>query len=583
MQADQKAAFDSFAVHDDQGWSDYWSANSPEEAEYYNQYGAYVDHLQDIRRSLEMMQDYRYSDPGSLSTSDFGKNEFEGSREFRGILNDSSFLGMPKWNSAGSGIRGYNFQSQGDRLQGATASEVQQSGLENFQDNPEMLYLTDIYVEARDQLYQTQRAAGTSMGFNEQYGHAAPDYLPTYEQSLGVFDEKTAGSEYYYFQPTAFHGLESSGWALYQDGTWEFGALDTADELHDALAKIEASGDGDNIGTPHYRNEDQRAYLAQKAYTRYLFSKINALGGHDYLTETDGTRDTVFSGYDNRTQDESRPGPSADSIGYDWALDPMYSRLDDQDMLYGSFGTDVVHRDGYVPPDIEHYGQEGDALHQLQEAGIIGAGEDNPDYIAGRFTDAQQWADAFDGNEGSERDQPWDEKTQTHVAPNSGGSPGSTYDPDTNTYVMSDYDRTMWGYVEDDPGAVLPELDPDAAPVDDVFFDDRRHDDDDGGLPEPDSAGATAEAAAQYQEWLDSLEPPKQTVPDEHPGATHVHDEPREPEYVPEVHALHQWAADPTMPMHIPVQQIAAEIQQGAAAVDVVQPLGGAAGAVKVI
>ncbi len=80
----QEDAFSGFAVKDDVGWSDYWMNASHEEyTAGYGDRGAYVDQLQDIRKSLEFMQSYRYSDNGKLASTDFGVNEFEGSREFR--------------------------------------------------------------------------------------------------------------------------------------------------------------------------------------------------------------------------------------------------------------------------------------------------------------------------------------------------------------------------------------------------------------------------------------------------------------------------------------------------------------------
>ena len=48
----------------------------------------------------------------------------------------------------------------------------------------------------------------------------------------------------------------------------------------------------------------------------------------------------------------------------------------------------------------------------------------------------------------------------------------------------------------------------------------------------------------------------KQTVPDEHPGATAAHDEPMPPE---EHHARVHYAADPTAPSHIPMGLIATQ------------------------
>ena len=72
---------------------------------------------------------------------------------------------------------------------------------------------------------------------------------------------------------------------------------------------------------------------------------------------------------------------------------------------------------------------------------------------------------------------------------------------------------------------------------------------------------AADDAAAAYQaqhaddvqqDAVDAAAATKQTVPDEHPGATHVHDEPRAPEH----HEIVHYAADPTAPAHIPVNYI---------------------------
>ena len=59
-----------------------------------------------------------------------------------------------------------------------------------------------------------------------------------------------------------------------------------------------------------------------------------------------------------------------------------------------------------------------------------------------------------------------------------------------------------------------------------------------------------------------------QTVPDAHPGATHIHDVPAPPEeveetYVPEVRPLMHWDPDPSMPVHIPMDLVAQQIQEG--------------------
>ena len=45
------------------------------------------------------MQSYRYSEPGTVHNSDFTMDEFEGSREFRDIVNAHGRLGNPVYDS----------------------------------------------------------------------------------------------------------------------------------------------------------------------------------------------------------------------------------------------------------------------------------------------------------------------------------------------------------------------------------------------------------------------------------------------------------------------------------------------------
>ena len=100
IEADQAAAYDSFKPYKDPGWDSYWQSNpewvgirgaqatkyasgsgagfaqdtslTPEDR---MQYGRYVDQLQDLRKSFDFMQDYRYSDVGQMQTSNHGENE----------------------------------------------------------------------------------------------------------------------------------------------------------------------------------------------------------------------------------------------------------------------------------------------------------------------------------------------------------------------------------------------------------------------------------------------------------------------------------------------------------------------------
>ena len=43
----------------------------------------------------------------------------------------------------------------------------------------------------------------------------------------------------------------------------------------------------------------------------------------------------------------------------------------------------------------EGYGQAGNNLRQLVEAGVIGEGKDDPDYVAGRFESVEQFDEIF--------------------------------------------------------------------------------------------------------------------------------------------------------------------------------------------
>ena len=624
INAAQGTAFGSFAVKDDQGWSDYWNEKYPDEAAVYSKRGAYVDQLQDIRKSLEFMQSYRYSDNGKLSSTDFGVNEFEGSREFRNKVNDNNYLGLPTWHSehnvcnpnAGCVNVGHYYKDLSGRLEGQTAEELADAGKTNFQDSDEMLYLTDMYVQQRDMLFKTQKAAGTSMGFNEKFGKAVPGYIPTYyTDEEGVFTEP-GDDTYRPFDENAFRGLKDNGWALYQDGTWLIGPTDTAQQLHDAIAKIEASGEEEYMGTPHYRNEDQRSYLAQKAYCRYLYSKINQLGGYDYFNGVQGTKTTIFEKTTARMKDKWRVQPQID-VGMGWGLDPMYSEIDDHALPKGSFGNDIIHRDDWVEPEYAGVkgmmGQDGNELRQLQEAGIIDDWGNNPDFVAGRFKNQDEWLHFTDSGA-----LPYDEAAQQYIAPGE-ETPHTTYNPDTGTYQIDS------GYYWDEgketlvvPGEETEgyEWNPDTRryekppePVEPVALptwdtDDESPDFDagwghdlgqdfdvpegwyidiDGNLyptqekqdeldaeaaaqqqREQDEADAAAAAAQQAlddkaKDDADAAAAAAQVVPDDTHGATHVHDEP----YVPEHHEIMHFAADPTAPAHIPMGLIASQIEEG--------------------
>ena len=611
----QEDAFSGFAVKDDVGWSDYWMNESHEE--YYLGYGdrgAYVDQLQDIRKSLEFMQDYRYSDPGSMESQDFGTNEFEGSRAFRQKVNDQGALGLAIWDRDAGGFSGdlsgrgmttghdreyaTNIASLNGRLEGRTAEDLAQSGLSNFENSDEMRYLTEMYMKQTDMLYKTQRAAGTSMGFNEKFadravkGYTGSFYTPeegVYEGSTapyGAFADRDDTDPLY--KDKNQYGLKDNGWALYQDNAWEFGALDTADQLHEAIAKIEATSD--EYGTEHYRSEDQRSYLAQKAYCRYLFSKINQLGGADYLRDLNEGREGKAYSPDMKlryySEEDYKRGPQVDRWGFEyaqpteqirhpWGLDPMYSELDDGDLPPQSYGTDVNHREDYESWYPEwRKGQEGDALRNLVESGVIGTGKDNPDYIAGRYTDTDAYNEAMglqvdeDAEEEEEEEETVDDYEQRAVV---------HVDDAPDLFGDTHIDDWGGGGYSDQPmyGIDYPEGWSYDASRGIVTSPDQKHFDypSDEGLmwdhadaldDERDEAAAQAKAAEQEAqdaaaaEAAEAQAAAKKTVPDTHPGATHIHDLP-----VQEHHEIHHYEHS-SAPAHIPMHVIAQHISEGA-------------------
>jgi hypothetical protein len=380
---------------------------------------------------MDFMQDYQHSSPGQIHTSDLGKNEFEGSSEFSNAfvfhydtwmseLQDTEDTLQRFAATPGDGPEG-SFQRRNE------ARQVQQAGTEYFNKRPELQVLAKEFMKAKNQLYDRQREAGTKMGFNHVYGPARDEYKPegifvSQEQHI----QRSAGTVPSFLQertqwdddnPGASPKLEGNGWTLYQDNSWEFGQLNTSEQLHDMMQKIEESGDADYIGTEHYRSEDQRGYLAQKAYTRYLYGKINEFGGFDYINK----KDFWDASWADKQQKEIYQKNAQD---YEWGLDPMYSEEDDKDLppqaygiglgddwghtpqlvlkhtddwtegsLFGRpdwiadtrYGSNMVYDDGSLVLDKQAYNRA-----RLQDAGIITDNtSSDPDYIAGRFQDEE--------------------------------------------------------------------------------------------------------------------------------------------------------------------------------------------------
>ena len=105
------------------------------------------------------MQDYQYSDVGQLQTSNFGENEFEGSRAFRRAVNDAGYLGVSEDDLNGSR---WNDGWIGNRAVGWDAETVKASGEEQFHNQRELRVLTDIYAKAVNDLYKSQSSSTSS-------------------------------------------------------------------------------------------------------------------------------------------------------------------------------------------------------------------------------------------------------------------------------------------------------------------------------------------------------------------------------------------------------------------------------------
>ena len=554
----QAAAYDSFKPYKDEGWQSYWENMTNDRLEYVWKtgnnmqsvdatvhpgtrlyYTDYVDQMQDLRKSFDFMQDYRYSDAGQIQASNYGENEFEGSRTL--------------WKAVGGGV-GTGDTHDALKSSGILMANPQQGGLEHFQDISEMRFLVDQYVTAIDDLYGAQKRAGTSMGFNDLY------------DGTGV-------------APNMRGVIQDRGYMFYQDNAWEYGELDTADQLKDALRKIEESGDSEYAGTEHYRSADQRSYLSQKAYARYLHSKINQFGGADYL-HGPGTpmamglnpfaSARVDQEYDSSYMSGNQTQYSPDwSTERDWGFDPLYSKLDDADLPFESYGTDIVHRsEDWNERENSSKGARDYMYDQIQQTGVF-EGEADPDYVAGRFKTQEAYNDWMPSDDAPGTEYYWDETQQDYVL--SGEQGDDTYwDQDTRSYKPIPEEAPEpppAATAEPSPGAKLPDAGPGDGAVPDLTG---------GGWAPPDESEdlwqqeqdrewmaqqaddqAAADKAAQDKAAQDKADAdaraaeaaaaPRQTVPDETPGATAPHQE----FHLEQHHEAMHLAADTTAPAHI--------------------------------
>ena len=104
-----------------------------------------------------------------MESTDFGMNEFEGSRELRQTVNEHNYLGYTasQRDYAAASASGATFEdaaaraqaaikSFAGRLPGTTAEELAGSGTSNFANSAEMLWLNDEYYKQRNLLIKAQ-------------------------------------------------------------------------------------------------------------------------------------------------------------------------------------------------------------------------------------------------------------------------------------------------------------------------------------------------------------------------------------------------------------------------------------------
>ena len=263
IKASQKSAFDMMKVHDDLNWSDTWEKYGTEEQkEHYGHYTAYTDTLLDINRGLETWQDYLTSESGNIYTTRQDENQYSGAKAFRRVINDSGYLGYQG-----------ELKGQMNRPIGTTLMEMQDNpdngiGWEKEYHHQrshytdEAIWLGQEWFRARGTLYKSQKRAGEAMHFDKVFTN--PDNM---KEDAPIWMTSQFPQD-----------LQQNAWRLYIDGSWEIGDTSTDESFAEALRHIEASGDSGLIGTHDYRSSNQRDYLANKAYVRYLSDKLDSMG-----------------------------------------------------------------------------------------------------------------------------------------------------------------------------------------------------------------------------------------------------------------------------------------------------------------
>ena len=422
IQAAQKAAFDMMQVHDDLSWSETWAQYGTEEQQaHYGQYAQYVDTLQDTRRGLEAWQDYLTSEPGATYTVRQDENQYEGSKAFRRVINDSGYLGYQQ-----------ELKGQMRRPTGSSPEEMQANAVAIGKETPEGLWLLGEWSRAKSALYDAQKRAGDSMHFARLFADTnnVKDGAPSWMR-----DSKQ---------------LAENAWRLYTDGSWEIGDTTTDAGFAEALRAIEASGDSGLVGTHDYRSADQRDYLANKAYVRYLSSKLDLLGFADkkknWARLVGHSKEGAYQAEHKMTN-----GRPMQVYGSDFGLDPAYSFADDYES--GGYGG---------TPGSFKYSLEGrdydraDGPTWMQDLAAWYDSDVSPDQVAGRFRSRDDFLKAMthvaSGNEPAALENlepwdpwgenvpigtmPWDAVQHRYVLPQD-KTPGTQYDPDTETYRVA--------------------------------------------------------------------------------------------------------------------------------------------------
>jgi hypothetical protein len=417
IKAAQASAFDMMQVHDDVSWGETWDTyGTDEQKEYYGKYGQYVRTLQDMRSGMELWQDYLTSEPGNIYTTHMDENEASGSRALRRIINDSGFLGYDG-----------ELKGQMDRPQGSTAAEMQLNALDRDTTGsafgktyamPEGDWLVEERRKAMGVLYESQQRAGNRMKFGKLYGDVSKipkdvdiGWLTAYDKDdvnalPGSYRGSRADQAAYDRYQHSKGSIQKYAWRLYTDGTWEVGDVTSDAGLRDALRQIEASGDSSLFGTSDYRNSDQRDYLANKAYVRYLNNKLDQMG----LREQPA-KDTNLPG---RSQSDLQLGVKA------FGLDPTYSYADDyakwgwstkpfrsnssrknmakypEDQWSDTWRDHDTQSEGFQlsTEDLAKAQVMPDWMRQLNDY-VIG-GKPTPDQIAGRYKDVASYNQAVD-------------------------------------------------------------------------------------------------------------------------------------------------------------------------------------------